>query len=99
MAALFYRQAEMEAHVCFRKITSACLICASARWSRLISLSVRASIVGGSGSLVLVLAPSPAMLQFRIGSNTPKRTDLTNIFDAIGSQLTSGSRLVSRTGC
>jgi hypothetical protein len=31
--------------------------------------------------------------------NTPKTTDLTAIFTAIGSQLTSGSRLVSCTGC
>jgi hypothetical protein len=34
------------------------------------------------GALVLILAPSPPTLQFRIGSNTPKWTDLTNIFNA-----------------
>ncbi len=47
---LIYRPADMIAPVCFRKITSACLLCSSSRWSRLISLSVRARIIGGFSS-------------------------------------------------
>jgi hypothetical protein len=31
--------------------------------------------------------------------NTPETTDLTAIFNSIGSQLASGSRLVSCSGC